>query len=56
VLRGFDRSPEAAVSPHLWRGALPTKLAAGVHQVDVRAFDRWRGEVTATTRYTLLEQ
>ncbi|MDE2382595.1 MAG: calcineurin-like phosphoesterase C-terminal domain-containing protein [Xanthomonadaceae bacterium] len=55
VLRGFDRSPEAAVSPHLWRGALPTKLAAGVHQVEVRAFDRWRGEVTAVTRYTLLD-
>lgn len=55
VLRGFDRSPEAAVSPHLWRGALPTKLAAGVHQVEVRAFDRWRGVVTATTRYTLLD-
>jgi hypothetical protein len=55
VLRGFDRSPEAAVSPHLWRGALPTKLAAGEHQVEVRAFDRWRGEVAAVTRYTLLD-
>ncbi len=35
-LRGFDRSPEATASPHLWRGALPTNLAAGPHQVEVR--------------------
>ena len=55
TLRGFDRSPEAAISPHLWRGALPTKLAAGEHRVDVRAFDRWRGEVSASTTYELLE-
>ncbi len=53
ALRGFDRSPEAAPSPHLWRGALPTNLAVGEHVVEVRAFDRWRGEVTATTRYRL---
>lgn len=55
TLRGFDRSPEAAISPHLWRGALPTKLAAGEHRVEVRAFDRWRGEVSASTTYELLE-
>lgn len=55
ALRGYDRSPEAAISPHLWRGALPTKLAAGTHQVDVRAFDRWRGELRASTTYELLE-
>lgn len=53
VLRGFDRSPEAEVSTHLWRGALPTTLAAGEHVVEVRAFDRWRGEVHATTTYRL---
>ena len=52
-LRGFDRSPEAQPSPHLWRGALPTTLMVGEHVVEVRAFDRWRGEVTATTRYRL---
>ena len=52
-LRGFDRSPEAQPSPHLWRGALPTTLVVGDHVVEVRAFDRWRGEVTATTRYRL---
>ncbi len=52
-LRGYDRSPEAQPSPHLWRGALPTALALGEHLVEVRAFDRWRGEVTATTRYRL---
>ncbi len=54
-LRGFDRSPEAQPSPHLWRGALPTTLAVGEHVVEVRAFDRWRGEVTAMTRYRLEE-
>jgi 3',5'-cyclic AMP phosphodiesterase CpdA len=53
ALRGYDRSPEAEASPHLWRGALPTKLAAGEHRIDVRAFDRWRGEVRASTSYTL---
>lgn len=54
-LRGFDRSPEAQVSTHLWRGALATDLAAGEHLVEVRAFDRWRGEVSASIRYRLLD-
>ncbi|NUS60042.1 MAG: calcineurin phosphoesterase, partial [Lysobacter sp.] len=53
TLRGFDRSPEATPSTHLWRGALPTKLAAGEHTVEVRAFDEWRGETTAKTTYRL---
>ncbi|MEL1264730.1 calcineurin-like phosphoesterase C-terminal domain-containing protein [Pseudoxanthomonas putridarboris] len=52
-LRGYDRSPEAGPSPHLWRGALPTDLPAGEHRVEVRAFDRWRGELTASTQYRL---
>ncbi|WP_374555574.1 calcineurin-like phosphoesterase C-terminal domain-containing protein [Thermomonas sp.] len=55
ALRGYDRSPEAEVSQHLWRAALPTKLAAGEHRIEVRAFDRWRGEVNAITTYSLLE-
>jgi len=55
ALRGYDRSPEAEPSPHLWRAALPTRLAAGEHVVEVRAFDRWRGEQRATTRYSLFE-
>jgi hypothetical protein len=55
ALRGYDRSPEAEASPHLWRAALPTKLAAGEHRIDVRAFDRWRGEVGASTTYSLLD-
>jgi hypothetical protein len=37
ALRGFDRSPEAVVSRHLWRGTLPTDLATGEHRVQVRA-------------------
>lgn len=52
-LRGYDRSPEAVPSLHLWRGALPTKLAVGEHQVEVRTFDRWRGELRATKSYRL---
>jgi hypothetical protein len=52
-LRGYDRSPEAKASPHLWRGPLPTQLTAGEHRVDVRAQDRWRGELRATTTYKL---
>lgn len=55
ALRGFDRSPEAEPSHHLWRAALPTRLAAGEHVVEVRAFDRWRGEFRATTRYRLID-
>jgi len=53
LLRGFNRSPEASPSQHLWRGALPTKIEAGEHTVEVRAFDAWRGEVRATTQYRL---
>jgi hypothetical protein len=54
-LRGFDRSPEALPSTHLWRGALPTDLEAGEHTIQVRAFDRWQGEQRASTRYRLIE-
>ncbi|TZF90053.1 calcineurin-like phosphoesterase C-terminal domain-containing protein [Cognatilysobacter lacus] len=53
ALRGYDRSPEAQVSTHLWRGALPTSLAAGQHRVEVRAFDPWQGEQHADTAYRL---
>ncbi|MBS7455882.1 calcineurin-like phosphoesterase C-terminal domain-containing protein [Coralloluteibacterium stylophorae] len=53
ALRGFDRAPQAETSAHLWRGGLPTDLAAGTHEVEVRAFDRWRGELRATTQYRL---
>src|SRR5690606_37278180 len=53
ALRGYDRSPEAQPSPHLWRVALPTALGVGEHRVVVRAFDRWHGEQRASTRYRL---
>ncbi|GAA4805243.1 calcineurin-like phosphoesterase family protein [Lysobacter hankyongensis] len=53
TLRGYDRSPEATTSAHLWRGTLPTDLAAGEHRIEVRAFDAWRGELRAETRYRL---
>jgi hypothetical protein len=52
-LRGYDRSPEADPSTHLWRGTLPTDLPAGEHRVEVRAFDRWQGEQNAQARYRL---
>ncbi len=53
TLRGYDRSPEAEPSRHLWRAALPTTLAVGEHRVEVRSFDRWRGEFRASTTYRL---
>jgi len=53
ALRGYDRSPEAEASQHLWRGALPTDLDVGEHAVEVRVFDRWRGEQSAKTSYRL---
>ncbi|MCY1313421.1 hypothetical protein D9M70_639440 [compost metagenome] len=55
ALRGYDRSPEAEPSRHLWRGALPTGLAAGEHRIEVRAQDQWRGEQAASTVYRLQE-
>jgi hypothetical protein len=53
VLRGYDRSPEATLSLHLWRGTLPTELSVGSHQVEVRAFDRWNGAQSARKSYRL---
>ncbi len=53
ALRGFDRSPEAVPSTHLWRGALPTTLETGEHRVEVRARDRWHGWQEARIHYRL---
>lgn len=56
-LRGYDRLPEAAPSPHLWRGTLPTNLAPGEHRVSVRAFAVMPGrpyDETSTT-YRLVD-
>lgn len=55
ALRAFTRVPEAVASSHLWRATLPTDLAAGDHRVEVRAFDRWRGELRAAGSYTLVD-
>lgn len=52
-LRGFDRSPEAAPSTHLWRGTLPTDLPAGEHRIQVRTQDPWRGTLSASATYRL---
>lgn len=55
ALRGYDRSPEAVPSRHLWRGALPTDLTVGEHRIEVRVQDQGRGEQTAITTYRLQE-
>ncbi|MBW8368020.1 MAG: calcineurin-like phosphoesterase C-terminal domain-containing protein, partial [Arenimonas sp.] len=54
-LRGYDRSPEAAASTHLWRGTLPTDLAVGEHRIQVRTHDRWRGILSASATYRLVD-
>lgn len=51
-LRSYGRSPEATPSTHLWRAALPTDLAEGEHQVEVRAALP-AGVTGATTTYRL---
>ncbi|AXK72229.1 calcineurin phosphoesterase [Lysobacter sp. TY2-98] len=53
ALRGYDRSPEAQPSTHLWRGALPTTLGIGAHRVEVRTFDQWQGEQRGEATYRL---
>ncbi|MDR6841070.1 calcineurin-like phosphoesterase family protein [Pseudoxanthomonas sacheonensis] len=55
ALRGYDRSPEAEPSKHLWRGALPTDLGVGEHRIEVRVHDQGRGEQTASSTYRLQE-
>jgi 3',5'-cyclic-AMP phosphodiesterase len=55
ALRGYDRSPEAKPSAHLWRGVLSTDLRVGEHRVEVRTFDATHGEQHATTTYRLME-
>lgn len=49
TLRGYDRSPEAQPSTHLWRGALPTDLPPGTHRIDVRAADTDPATLASTT-------
>lgn len=53
ALRGYDRSPEATPSLHLWRGALPTDLPVGEHTVEVRTRASWQGEQKAQVVYRL---
>ena len=55
VLSAYDRTPEATPSSHLWKAALPTNLATGIHRIRVRAIDAWLGEVEQETQYRLLE-
>lgn len=53
TLRGYDRSPEAALSTHLWRGPLATDLSEGAHRVEVRAELAGFGVARANTEYRL---
>jgi hypothetical protein len=55
ALRAYDRAPEATPSRHLWRGVLPTNLAAGAHRIRVRAHGvhPGRGFDEAETSYRL---
>ena len=53
TLRGYDRSPEAVPSTHLWRGVLATDLAVGEHRVEVRATEVGRDEQHAHAHYRL---
>ena len=52
LLRGYDRSPEATPSSHLWRAALPTRLEVGEHTVEVRTTLNGR-EYRSRTTYHL---
>ncbi len=52
-LQNYDRIPEATLSTHLFRFALPTNLAEGEHLITVRAQDEWLGSVEQTTHYAL---
>ncbi len=42
-LRSYDSMSEAILSTHLWRAAVPTNLAPGTHQIEVRTKlnDEW---------------
>ncbi|MGH8052635.1 MAG: calcineurin-like phosphoesterase C-terminal domain-containing protein [Stenotrophomonas sp.] len=51
-LRGYDRSPEAVPSTHLWRAALPTRLGEGEHTVEVRTTLNGK-QYSSHTRYRL---
>ena len=55
ALRGFDRSPEATPSTHLWRSALPTNLSTGTHRVEVRVTGVTDQPVIEATQYRLDE-
>ncbi len=54
-LRSFNRLVQAGDSPHLFGFNLPTDLALGEHEIEVRTIDRWRGELRASTAYQLVD-
>ncbi|MCK7595408.1 calcineurin-like phosphoesterase C-terminal domain-containing protein [Pseudomarimonas salicorniae] len=54
-LRSFNRLPQAVDSTHLFMLNLPTDLELGEHRIEVRVFDRWRGELRAETRYRIAD-
>ena len=61
----FDQSKEllsgrrpsnAEASTHLWRGNIPSNLAVGEHQIEVKAVDRYGKVSTQTVSYTIVER
>ena len=61
----FDQSKEllsgrrpsnAEASTHLWRGNIPSNLAAGEHQIEVKAVDRYGKVSTQKVSYTIVER
>lgn len=52
-LRSFDRAVMARPTQHLWRANVPTDLAVGTYQLEVRAKSRFEGELRARTAYQL---
>lgn len=54
-LRSYDRAVLARPTQHLWAANVPTNLAVGEHDLEVRVRSRFEGELRATTRYRLLD-
>lgn len=54
-LRAFDRAVLARPTRHLWSANVPTDLAVGEHQLEVRVQSRFEGEFRASTHYRLLD-
>lgn len=50
------RPSNAVLSSHLWRGDIPAKLAAGKHEIEIKAVDRYGKTTTQKVSYTIVER